>query len=95
MVEPGKISECFNEYFVQIGESISKKPKLVNETNFKTFLNNFITQSIVLDPPQPIEIYNIINSLNINKASGYDISSFYEKEGNSSTNLVQMFQPCF
>ena len=80
--EPGEISECFNEYFVQIGELIAKKAKLVNETNFKTFLNNSITQSIVLDPPQPIEIYNIINSLNINKACGYDnISSFFLRMG--------------
>ena len=36
--------------FVQIGESIAKKAKLVNETNFKT-LNNSISQSIVFDPP--------------------------------------------
>ena len=81
--DPGEISECFNEYFVQIGVSLAKKAKLVNETNFKTFLNVSITQSIVLDPPQPIEIYDIINSLNINVASGYDnISSFvYEWEG--------------
>ena len=32
--EPGEISECFNEYFVQIGELIAKKAKLVNKTNF-------------------------------------------------------------
>ena len=45
MDEPGEISECFNEYFVQIGESIAKKAKLVNETNFNTFLNNSISQT--------------------------------------------------
>ena len=27
MGEPGEISECFNEYFVQIGESIGNKAK--------------------------------------------------------------------
>ena len=76
--EPGEVLKCFNEHFVQIGKSIAKKAKSVNETNFKTFLNDSITQSIGLDPPQPIEIYNIINSLNTNKASGYDnISSFF------------------
>ena len=31
--------------------------------------------------PQPIENYNIINSLNINKASGYDIISFFLRMG--------------
>ena len=76
-----EISECFNEYFVQTGESIAKKAKLVNETNFKT-LNNSISQAIVLHHPHPIEIYIIINSLTINKASGYDnISSFSLRMG--------------
>ena len=59
---PGEISECFNEYFLQIGESIAKKTKLVNETNFETLLNNSISQFIVFGPPQLIEVYNIINS---------------------------------
>ena len=79
--EPGEISEWFHEYFVQIAESIAKKAKLVNETNFKTFLNNSIPQSIVLDPPQPIESYNTINSLNSNKAFGYDNISFFLQMG--------------
>ena len=41
--EPSEISECFNEHFVQIGDSIAKKAKSLNETNFKVFLNNSIT----------------------------------------------------
>ena len=36
----------------------------------------------MLEPPQPIEIHNIINWLNINKASGYDnISAFFLQMG--------------
>ena len=94
MDEPGKISECFNKYFVQIVESIAKKAKLVNETNFKTFLNNSINQSIVLDDPQPIEIYNTIYSLNINKASGYNnISSFFSRMGGEI--LAPILSLCF
>ena len=85
--ESDEISECFDEYFVQIGESIAKKAKLVNETNFKTFLNNSVTQSIVLDPLQTIEIYNIINSLNIN------ISSFFLGMGGKIFALI--FSSCF
>ena len=93
MDEPGKISECFNKYFVQIGESIAKKAKLGNETNFKTFLNNSINQSIVLDDPQPIEIYNIY-SLNINEASGYNnISSFFSRMGGEI--LAPILSLCF
>ena len=90
--KPGKISECCDEYFVQIGESIAKKAKLVNETNFKTFLNNSITQST--DPPQPIEIYGVFNSLNINKASGYDnISSLFLQMGGEI--LAPILSLCF
>ena len=38
--------------------------------------------SPVLDPSQPIEIYNIINSLNINNTSGFDnIASFFLQMG--------------
>ena len=92
--ESDEISECFDEYFVQIGESIAKKAKLVNETNFKTFLNNSVTQSIVLDPFQTIKIYNIINSLNINKAFEYDnISSFFLGMGGEIFALI--FSSCF
>ena len=41
-INQAKIQNVF-EYFVQIGEPIAKKAKLVNETNFKT-LNNSISQ---------------------------------------------------
>ena len=59
--KPGEISECFNEYFERIGKSIAEKAKLVNKTLFKTFLSNSISQSIVLEPPQSIEMYNLMN----------------------------------
>ena len=42
-----------------------------------------MSQTIVLEPPQPIEVFNAINSLNLHKASGYDnISSFFLRLGN-------------
>ena len=42
-----------------------------------------MSQTIVLEPPQPIEVFNAIISLNLHKASGYDnISSFFLCLGN-------------
>ena len=81
--DPGKTSEIFNDYFVKIGESIAKKAKTMNDNaDFKTFLNNSVSQSIVLELLQPIEIFNIINSLNVKKAVGSDyISSFFLRMG--------------
>ena len=42
-----------------------------------------MSQTIVFEPPQPIEDFNAINSLNLHKASGYDnIYSFFLRLGN-------------
>ena len=61
-------SQIFNDYFAKIGEFIAKKAKTKNhKADFKTFLNNSVSQSIVLELPQLIEISNIINSLNVKK----------------------------
>ena len=38
-----------------------------DNTDVKTFLNNFVSQSIVLELPQFIATFNIINSLSIEK----------------------------
>ena len=46
------------------------------------FLKKTVSQTIVLDPPQPIEIFNVISSLNPHKATGYDnISSYFLRIG--------------
>ena len=72
--DPNETSQIFNDYFVKIGESIAKKAKTMNDNvNFKKFLKNFLFQSIVLEFPQLIEIFNIIKSLNIKHAVAYDI----------------------
>ena len=43
-----------------------------DNVDFKTFLNNSVSQSIVLELPQLIEIFKIINSSNIKKAVACD-----------------------
>ena len=42
---------------------------------FKTYLKNSVNSAIVLDPPQSIEIFNAINSLNPHKACRYSYIS--------------------
>ena len=60
------------------------------------FLKKTVSQTIVLDPPQPIEIFNVINSLNPHKASGYDsISSYFLGIGNKiSAPVLSLFFEC-
>ena len=65
-------SEFFKNYFVKIGQTIAENTDSINNENFKTYLRNSTSQSIISDPFQPNEIYNIINSLNLYKATGHD-----------------------
>ena len=54
-----------------------------DDSDFKTYLKHSIASTIVLDPPQPMKIFNVINSLSPHKASGYDnISAYFLRLGN-------------
>ena len=78
IVNLDEISKHFNNYFVEMGHSVAKSASAYENLDFKSFLKSSVSQTIVLDPPQPIEVFNAINSLNIHKASGCDdISSFF------------------
>lgn len=95
---PDEISEKFNEYFVNVGETIANSLGNVTKVDFKTFLKNSVPQTIVLTPPLPIEIYKIIQTLNIGKASGNDdIPSYFLRLGNEvlSPILSHYFAYCF
>ena len=59
-----KIALTFNNHFVEIGRSIARSIRHSSEVNFKMLLKKTVSQTIVLDPPQPVEIFNAINSLN-------------------------------
>ena len=79
------IAEIFNRYFVEIGQSLAQNANTLDSTDFKSFLKNSVFDSIVLNPPQPNEIYNVINTLNTHKACGYDnISSYFLCLGNEA-----------
>ena len=78
-----EISEQFNNYFVKIGRTIANNVHKSDDSDFKSYLKHSISSTIVLDPPQPVEIFNVINSLNPHTASGYDnISAYFLRLGN-------------
>ena len=55
-------------------------------------MKNSVSETIVLDPPQPIEVFNAINSLNLHKAFGCDnISSFFLHLGNETVAPILSF----
>ena len=60
------------------------------------FLKKTVSQTIVLDPPQSVEIFNAINSLNSHKATGYhNISSYFLRlENKILTPVLSLFLEC-
>ena len=89
--DPMEISQHFNEYFAVIGESIAKNAtdNSVSESAFTKYLRNSEINTIVLEPPQPIEVYDIINTLNPHKACGHDnISPFFLRLGSEVLALI-------
>ena len=66
--DPFLISELFNDYFVKIGQSIANKTTNLLNLDFNLYLKNRVFTIIVLSFRQPDELFNIINSLNPNKA---------------------------
>ena len=81
--DPAMIPECFNKYFVEIGQSIANNVTTNPNSDFKSYLTNSVSQSIYLELTQPVEIFNIINSLHPYKACGYDdISAYFLRLGN-------------
>ena len=76
--DPLKISNLFSDYFTKGGLSITRQLITLIMLNLLPYLRNSVPQPIVLTPPLPTEILNIIKSLNPNNATGYDnISSFF------------------
>ena len=53
--DPVDASEQFNNYFVEIGQSIANSADKSGDFYFKKFLKNAISSTIVLEPPEPLE----------------------------------------
>ena len=59
-------SEQFNDYFSTVGEKLKNKIDSIN-TNYSTYLNNSINNSIFLNNSTPKEVVEVIKSLKIKK----------------------------
>ena len=66
------ITNCLNNYFCSIGESLASSCKTDNKSSFLKYLTNRISSSIFLEPPSINEIINSINSLSNFKAVDHD-----------------------
>ena len=70
MTDPTKISNCFNNYFSTIADSILDECKYKGDGNFSKYLHDPVPNSISFDPVDGDEISSIINKLKKHKASG-------------------------
>ena len=77
IIDPTEVSNCFNDYFNEVGRSVVNNLPNCSATFVKDFLINRISSTIFLEPASINEIFNIINELNIKKAAGYDDISCY------------------
>ena len=87
--DPVDISEQFNNYFAEIGQSIANSADKSGDFDFKKLLKNAISSTMVLEPPEPLEIFYAINFLNQHQACGHDnISSLFLRMGNEVLALI-------
>ena len=85
------ISEQFHEFFCLIGANLASKFDNSAPSSFLRFLKCHVSPFIYSDVTHLTEIINVINSLNINKAVGYDsVSPFFLRI--ASTILVPYIQ---
>ena len=69
--DPKLIAQQFCDHFSTIASKIVKDNP-TSADSFKRFFNRPISDSIFLQPTEPGEIFNTINSLNLRKSSGFD-----------------------
>ena len=82
--DPTEISQHFHSHFSKIGETIAQNASnnTVSDSTFKNYLKKSTIHTIMLDPPQPNEIFNTINSLNLHKFYEHDnILSYFFATG--------------
>ena len=69
--EPNVLSETFNTYFANIGETLAKNIPPVNKSFFD-YLENPVANTIFFTPVTVYELCNIINDLPNKKSHGHD-----------------------
>jgi len=81
-----EITQKLNNHFVTIGKIISYSKSAKDDTNndasnIKNYLKTSTTSSIAIDPPNALEIFNIIFSLKTKKNIDQPIPSYFLKVG--------------
>ncbi len=66
-----EISEGFNSYFSNIGNTTSQNVPLSNK-HFSTFLNNRVVHSMFLEPVERNQVMDIVNKLKPKMSCGHD-----------------------
>ena len=66
------VATHFNDFFCTVGANLAKNFVNTQFNSFTIYLQQRISSSIYLDIPNPTEIKNVVHSLNLNKAVGYD-----------------------
>ena len=69
ITEPKEIANNFNNYFANIGQNLQSKI-YQKDLNYKDYLTQSNDYSFFIKPTDKGEIINIINNININKATG-------------------------
>ena len=68
--DPCKISNIFNDLFVNVADEITKTPKSLTPKSPLDYLYNRTSNSLFLAPVTYIEINDLINTLNPSKSVG-------------------------
>ena len=72
------VATHFNNFFCTIGANLAKNFEDAQPNSYAKYLHQRISSSIYLDIPKPTEMENVVHSLNLNKAVGYDnMPSFF------------------
>ena len=79
--QPVDISEEFNTYFVNIAKRLADKLRATDDTNFMSYLKHPTLSSKHVNPTDSYEIVSLINSLQLNKANGFNISAYFLNVG--------------
>ena len=66
---PEEISEGFNAYFSSIAEKLLPK-HTAGTKHFSEYLSNRVDQNFIFESADPVEVINIIDSLDNGKGTG-------------------------
>ena len=72
LTDPQALSESFNDFFSEIGECLANKFSNQNNSDFKRYLGDPVSHSMLLQKITEIELNNTIKNLKNNNSTGPD-----------------------